>query len=249
MTLSSDFLLKIIDVIETTAVVFTAAVGFYRYKKITVSARTLIWVVIFTCLFDYIGDYLRDTLSSLPAFILSLYVSLAINILLVAVFFNYCIPQFRKIKLGIYFVLAIVLFGAINVLFSTTAWGFSGTLTTDTLLAARKHYMNFLTFFTLLSIAAGLAALFILFQKKAWLEIRRNLNFWLLVVNLFMDGCVFINSALVPLVTAKYLTTHVYLLNLITSIFDLIPNDLGILTFGILFLVFTRKGKQVVKAV
>ena len=241
MPISSALLKIIVDVIETTAAVFTAAVGFYRYKKLTVSARALIWIVIFTCLFDYLNDWLIDHHFN-AAFIFSIYVLYFLDLALGAVFFNYCIPFFRKIKMGIYFTLVIVLFWIVNMLL---VWGggaaHTGVATTELVFAAQQRFMNFQAFYTLGSIILELSALFILFRENDWPEIRQNLNFWLVVVNLFMDGCVYINSTIMPLVMPKEIIAHADLYNLISTLIDFIPSDIGMFMFGVLFLVFTRE--------
>ena len=242
MPISTAVLQIIIDAIETTAAVFTATVGFYKYKKLTVSARALIWVVVFTCLFDYLCDWLRDHNFN-TAFIFSIYACYFLCVALGAVFFNYCIPFFRKIKMGIYFALVIVLFWVVNMLFVRQGGGVhTGLTTTELVFAAQQRFMNFQAFYTLCSIILELSVLFILFRKGDWPEIRQNLNFWLVVVNLFMDGCVYINSTIMPLVMPKDIIAHADLYNLISTLIDFIPGDIGMFMFGVLFLVFTRKG-------
>ncbi len=241
MPISTALLKVIVDVIETTAVVFTATVGFYKYKKLTVSARALIWMVIFICLFDYLGDWLRDHNFN-TAFIFSIYAGYFLNVALGAVFFNYCIPFFRKIKMGIYFALIIVVFLVVNMLFVWPAGTVhTGVATTELVFAAQQRFMNFVAFYTLCSIILELSVLFILFRKGEWPEIRQNLNFWLVVVNLFMDGCVHINSTIMPLVMPKDIIAHADLYNLISTLIDFIPGDIGMFMYGVLFLVFTRK--------
>ena len=145
--------------------------------------------------------------------------------------------------MGIYFALVIVLFWVVNMLFVRQGGGVhTGLTTTELVFAAQQRFMNFQAFYTLCSIILELSVLFILFRKGDWPEIRQNLNFWLVVVNLFMDGCVYINSTIMPLVMPKDIIAHADLYNLISTLIDFIPGDIGMFMFGVLFLVFTRKG-------
>ena len=142
--------------LEIFVSLFLAIVAIVRYKKMSVSARALPWVIVPECVLNNLDDYFKaHNISVTPV----LYVSYFKNLVLLSVFFNYCIPLFTKYKVGVYMTICGTLFWVVVVMFyKPGALPGIGPATLEVNDAAELAFMNYLAFFTLGSIAIALWA-------------------------------------------------------------------------------------------
>lgn len=201
---------------------FPILAGVYRYKRLGFLSRLMVLMIICNYTIDWIFHYLQvNGLNYTPVLVFSYFFEL----LIISLFFNFCIPYFKKIRLGIYIVAAGFLFWLLNTLFYLPI-GFD---------CNNHSYWYYTAFMSLVFMVSALITLYLMLKENSWQTIKKNAASWLLISLLFRNGFAFIYGIILPLVN----TNRTYC---ILSIFiDWLPDDLFLISLGIIFLRFTNK--------
>lgn len=213
--------------VERLMAAFTIGAGIYRYKKINIPSKALFWMVVFGYINDEItGIFQARNLNYTPI----LYFSYFFNFILAAIFFHFCIPEFRKIKIGIFIIVGSFVFFVTNKFFSHSI----------NLLTSDFNYFYYVAFYILSCIGLSIMALYIMFQKSTWRAIRKNEIFWYLILTIFGDGPEFIYNIIIPNVK----TVEMYIV--LSFWVNWLPSDISAIALGILFLIFPKKDSPLI---
>ncbi len=222
-----DFWANVEDWSAIIITIIVIIIGLYRFRKITFPSQLLLFTII-------VGFAANKTMDVFHARHMSDHVLLYINYLndfiIGSMFFNYSIPQFRKIKLGIYM-------GAAGFVFWAMYSSFIAPMAFD---AGNESYFYYASFFDLCCIVFSLIGLYLMFQESTFAEIRRNEVFWYFIIYIFGDGIGFIYDIVITMVRSETVFT------IASILLEYLPNSLSVLFLGCLFLRYPKKADAVV---
>ena len=220
---SIDFWTQIGDGSSLTIGIILIITGLFRYKKINLPSKIILYANITGIAINFLSRVFpgKDG-SNNPVF---LYLSYFSSFILLALFYNYCLPRFRNMKLGIYVALAGFLF-----------WLFYSIFFQPMAYTPTNHsYPYYVAFHGIVCIILSMLGLFFMSQDSTWNEIRNNPVFWFMLIDLFGTGFEFIYDIAVGMVKSNFT------LFISTVFWDLLPNDLGAICTTIIFLKFPKK--------
>ena len=221
-----SFWINIEEWFAIAVTVLAIIAGIYRFKKIILPSRIMLILLIVGFWINKAMDAYQNVHFNYPLF---LYLSYFSSFILMALFFNYCIPQFRKMRIGIYFALTGVIFWAFySYFFQPMRFDENN-----------KSYPFYTSFFGICILACSLWALYFMLRDHSWKQLRRNEVFWFIMLNVLGYALDFINDIALPLAKSE-LSFYV------TSMFlNYIPNDLSVIANGIIFIRFPKKTEPI----
>jgi hypothetical protein len=219
---SIDFWTQTENRFSLTVGIVLVIAGLYRYKKISFPSKVILYSNIVGIAINMAAKATQGNGVNYPVF---LYLSYFTGFILLAMFYNYSIPRFRAMNVGIYVFSAGFLFWACySFFFQPMAYN-----------ATNHSYPYYVAFSGFICLILSIWGLYLLFEENTWKEIRNNEVFWFVLIYLFGTGFEFIYDIAVGMVKSNYAF-------FITSIFlDNIPNDIGAISTIILFLVYPKK--------
>ena len=202
----------------------TLIAGVYSYKKLSFPAKVVFWGILITAVIESIIDELQKRFLGITPVMYVCYFS---DVVETALFFNYCIPRFRKIRLGIYILLAGILYWLVNTIF------FQPITFDDNL--KKNSYFYYEAFNSITFVALSLVTLYYMFKETSFKQLRNNPLFALILILMFGRGLIYIYDITIPFVT----TLRMYII--LSMSLEWLPNDLFILATGFIFLQYRKK--------
>lgn len=221
MNADVQFLEQFENWVGIITVAVTSIIGFYRYNKISLPCKIMLYSTIFGFTTSRLGFFLIP----LANYDIAMCISYYVYFIMVSVFFNYCIEQFRKIRMGLFMTAAGFLFGIIYTLFFEPI-GFN---------SFNRSFTYYASFFDMTCIALSIAALYIMLRENKWKEVRDIAVFWILVIQLLGSGISLAYDLTVPLIKNNEI------IRLASVLVDWLPNDVSVILLGIIFLRFPKK--------
>ena len=197
--------------------------GVYSYRKLSIPARVAFWMILLNALLEFIIDELQKRFLGINPV---LYVCFFSDVVLAALFFNYCIPRFRKIRLGIYILAAGLIYWLVSTIFFQPI-AFDVDL-------KKNSYFYYEAFNCISFVVLSLVTIYLMLKGASFKEVRKNPLFALILLLMFSKGLAYIYDITIPLVT----TIRMYII--LSMFLEWLPEDLFILGIGFIFLQYKK---------